>query len=259
VLADFRTGKEDMALHTLALGNSSLQKSRSIPRMAESSYQYGINSSIKDRSGHRIPLSRSHPADEIQAAASLKDSQGVPPIQPSDQMYWLDRFYTASQTAEQSAASCMSTDDRDKEEVEQDRLGGQVGSSSRLSEIRGSELRGSELERSLSRGGIIQQVAGQGGESRWWARKGPQSTLMPESSFEPPMFGGVGMIESRDDFYESEEDHERDWITRRHSNGAYASGHISEDESSQLVLPFGDVYEGPRDNSVEGVRSESRI
>jgi hypothetical protein len=71
---------------------------------------------------------------------------------------------------------------------------------------------------------------------------------MPESSFEPPMFGQSHMAENQDQFYESEEDN-GGWLTQRNSRGAFCSNPMSEDGNPTLDLPFGDVYEKPWDVS----------
>ncbi len=77
-----------------------------------------------------------------------------------------------------------------------------------------TEQLSSQLVVNASSRGIIgnQGFAQAAGESRWWAHQGPGSTGMPESSFEPPMFGQGHMAESQDEFYESEEDN-GGWLT----------------------------------------------
>jgi len=113
-----------------------------------------------------------------------------------------------------------------------------------------TELLSSQLAVNASSRGIIgnRGFAQAAGESRWRAHRGPGSTGMPESSFEPPMFGRGHMAESQDEFYESEEDI-GGWLTQRNSRGAFCSNPISEDGNPRLELPFGDVYEKPRDVS----------
>ncbi|OAE25942.1 hypothetical protein AXG93_1712s1200 [Marchantia polymorpha subsp. ruderalis] len=240
VLADFRSRKEDLGLFNLAHANSTLDaRMRSIPRMGDSLYQRAADFSSRDRFGQRMPSSRPSPLDDVQDSAQFRENYGGPSIQQTDQMYWLDRYYTASQTAEPSVTSHASVDQRTNFESER-QTGGHFQ----------ANISDSEIQENAPRPGIIQQIPGQGGESRWWDRRGPGSAMVPESSFEPPMFGRVGMLEeSQDEYYESEEDHERSWINRRHSGSAYLSRQISDDEASHLDLPFGDAFDKPRDVS----------
>ncbi|KAL3686025.1 hypothetical protein R1sor_004047 [Riccia sorocarpa] len=181
VLADFRTRKEDMALYTLAHANTSFDaRMRSIPRMGESLYHRSSDSQSRERFLYRMPLSRSHPAEEVQDSALFKQNFGSPVVEQPDEIYWLDRFYTASQTAEPSLASHASAGDQRMVFESEGQVGGNFQAS----------ISDSEVQENAPRPGIIQQIPGQGGDSRWWARKGPGSMVIPESTFEPPMFGG---------------------------------------------------------------------
>lgn len=271
VLTDFRLRKEE---NDLAMGHlfSSVRlpnppnqlRPHGAPR-SDSPYIRSVNSSVRDRFGNRIPFNRAYSmsnagADGIAGTSQARDNYDCPFAENTDQLYWLDKFYTASQSP-QSAESGLSMDERHR-----DGRGlvtdGNIG---RNGVTEGGVLsRGGDGDYLSSEVGINMQASSRGilgtqvfeqaaGESRWWARRGPGSTAMPESSFEPPMFRGH-MVESQDDFYESEEDHERDWVTQRHTRGGFASSHISEDENPNLEFPFGDVYERPQEGSA--VRAE---
>jgi hypothetical protein len=226
-------------------------------RSSNSPYTRSMNSSVRDRFGHHIPFTHPHSTNDSYLDSLVGPSQqyGVPLTENNDQLYWLDKFYTASQSP-QSAESGLLIDERQRDQrgLLLDRCsregvdnGENEGALNRDSN---AERLSSQLAVNASSRGIIgnQGFAQAAGESRWWARQGPGSTGMPESSFEPPMFGRGHMAESQDEFYESEEDN-GDWLTQQNSRGAFSSSHISEDENPRLELPFGDVYEKARDVS----------
>ena len=255
VLADFRLRNEES---DLAMGQmfSSVRLPQppnqlrpwGAPMPGNSLYTRSVNSTVRDRFGHNIPFAR--PSSVNGASSDVQRSL----TENSDQIYWLDKFYTASQSPQNLEAGLL-PDGRHSEG------GGSVtdGFGSRYGGIDESlRSRGDDIERlnrvgmnlqASSRGILGNQGFGQGaGESRWWARKGPGSTGAPgESSFEPPIFARGHIAESQDDFYESEEDHERDWSSQRNTRGTFGSSQISEDESPPLEFPFGDVYRTPRE------------
>ncbi|KAG0627007.1 hypothetical protein M758_2G167400 [Ceratodon purpureus] len=255
VLADFRLRNEE---NELAMGQlfSSVRLPQppnqlrpwGAPMPGNSLYTRSFNSTVRDRFATNIPFAR--PSSVNGASSDLQRSI----TENSDQIFWLDKFYTASQSPRNLEAG-LSPDGRLSEG------GGTVidGFGSRYGGIDESLPKvGDDIER-LNRVGMNLQAStrgiagnqgfGQGaGESRWWARKGPGSTGAPgESSFEPPTFARGHIAESQDDFYESEEDHEREWSSQRHTRGTFGSSQISEDESPTLEFPFGDVYQRPRE------------
>ncbi|CAM6017248.1 unnamed protein product [Sphagnum balticum] len=224
-------------------------------RSSNSPYTRSMNSSVRDRFGHHIPFTHPHSTNDscLDSVVGPSQQYGVPLTENNDQLYWLDKFYTASQSP-QSPESGLLIDERQRDQRgllldQTSREGGDNGENEgALNRDSNAERLSSQLAVNASSRGIIgnQGFAQAAGESRWWARQGPGSTGMPESSFEPPMFGRGHMAESQDEFYESEEDN-GDWLTQQNSRGAFSSSHISEDENRTLELPFGDVYEKPRD------------
>jgi hypothetical protein len=248
-LVDFRLRNDE---NDLAMGQlfSSLQQSQSpnqlgpwgAPMPGHSLLSRSVNSTVRDRFGHSIPFAR--PTNEAKHESPLGEN--------SEQIYWLDKFYTASQSP-QILASGLLVDERHRDGRETDpfSLGSRYGDIGERLSIRVDHLNrlnkvGMNLQASTQ--GILgnQGVGQAAGESRWWARKGPGSVVGPgESSFEPPKFARGHMPESQDDFCESE-DHERDWSSQRYARGTFGSSQISEDESSHLEFPFGDVYQRPR-------------
>lgn len=274
VLADFRLRKEE---NDLAKGQlfSSVRlpqppnqlrpwgATMPVPVPRNSLYTRSVNSTVRDRFGHNIPFARPSSMN-----GSHPDLQNDPVAESSEQMYWLDKFYTASQSP-QNLDPGLVLDIRHTGEggaTVSDGYGSRYGGmdDSSLPSTRGDEIErldrvGMNLQASTRGAGILgNQGFGQGaGESRWWARRGPGSitgATPGESSFEPPMFARGGHIaESQDDFYESEEDlHERDWSSQRHTGrGTFGGSQISEldDGSPNLEFPFGDVYQRPRRES----------
>lgn len=257
VLADFRLRNEENELamgqmfSSVRLPNPPNQlRPWGAPIPGNSLYTRSVNSTVRDRFGHNIPFAR-----PTSMNGSYSDLQR-PVTENSEQMYWLDKFYTASQSP-QNLESGLMLDARHNNEgggTDMDGFGSRYGG------MEDSSLpgRGDDVER-LDRVGMTMQASTRGilgnqgfgpaaGESRWWARGGPGSTCAPgESSFEPPMFARGNIAESQDDFYESEEDHERDWSSQRQARGAFGSSQISEDDGPNLEFPFGDMYQRPRE------------
>lgn len=279
VLADFRLRKEE---NDLAMGQmfSSVRLSQPpnqlrpwgapmpVPVPGTSLYTRSVNSTVRDRFGHTIPFVRPSSMN----GSSYPDSlQNDPVAVNSEQIYWLDKFYTASQSP-QDLESGLLLDIRHTGEPG----GAPVTdgySNSRYGGMDDSGLpstRGDEIER-LHRVGMNMQASTRGGinfgnqvqsasDSRWWNRREPGSTGTPgESSFEPPMFPPSGAHIAESDIYESEEDfHERDWSSQRHgTRGTFGSSQISEldDGSPNLEFPFGDVYQRPRDSLEPGAKA----
>lgn len=267
VLADFRLRNEESD-HAVGQSSSSVCKSPnqlrpsgapvSSPRTGASLNTHSVNLSVQDRVGLNVPFVRPTLMDR---SYSMLRCDRV--AESSVQMYWLDKFYTTSQSRQNLESGGLLLDIRHTGEdgvSMTDRYGSRYGGidASGLPSIRGDEIErlnrvGMHLQTS-TRGGIFEnQGSGQvaAGESRWWARRGTSSCTPGESSFQPPTFvRGVHIVESRDDFYDSEEDfHERDWSSQRHIKRTFGSSQISEldDGSLDLELPFGDVYQRPRE------------
>jgi hypothetical protein len=264
VLADFREQNEGsegpMAplFSSLCLSQSGNQlRPQAAARSSNSPYIHSMNTSVRARFGHHIPFTHPHSTNDSCLDSFVGSSQKywVPFTENNDQLYWLDKFYTASQSP-QSPESGLLIDERQRDQRGLLLHGisrGGVDNGENLGALNrdgNTELLSSQLAVNASSRGIIGNwgFAQAAGESRWWAHRGPGSTGMPESSFEPPMFGRGHMAESQDEFYESEEDN-GDWLTQQNSRGAFSSSHISEDENPRLELPFGDVYEKARDVS----------
>jgi len=263
VLADFRVRNEE-GDHAVGQSSSSVCKSPNQLRPSgapvsaagtgASLYTRSVNLSVQDRVGLNIPFVRPSLMD-----GSYSRLRCDRVAESSEQMYWLDKFYTTSQSRQNLESGGLLHTGEDGVSIT-DRYGSRYGGmdASGLPSIRGDEFErlnrvGMHLQTS-TRGGIFgNQGSGQvaAGESRWWARRGSSSCTPGESSFQPPTFvRGVHIAESRDDFYDSEEDlHERDWSSQRHIKRTFGSSQISEldDGSLDLELPFGDVYQRPRE------------
>ncbi len=180
-----------------------------------------MNTSVRARSGHYIPFTHPHCTNDgcLDSLVGSSQQYWVPSTENNDQLYWLDKFYTASQSP-QSPESGLLIDERQRDQRGLllhgiSRGGGDNGENlGALNRDGNTEQLSSQLVVNASSRGIIgnQGFAQAAGESRWWAHQGPGSTGMPESSFEPPMFGQGHMAESQDEFYESEEDN-GGWLT----------------------------------------------
>ncbi|XP_024386902.1 autophagy-related protein 9 [Physcomitrium patens] len=253
VLADFRLRNEE---NELAMGQlfSSVRLPQppnqlrpwGSPMPGNSLYTRSVNSTVRDRFANNIPFARP-PAN--QASSDLLRNYDNPLAESSEQIYWLDKFYTASQSP-QNLESGLLLDDRHSEsrETVADGFGSGCGGMDTSLQSRADHTeRFNRVGMNSTRGILGNQGFGQvAGESRWWARKGPGSSgALGESSFEPPTFARGRIAGSQDDLYESEEDHERDWSSQRHTMGTFGSSQISEDESPPLEFPFGDVYQKP--------------
>lgn len=222
-------------------------------------------SSVRDRFGNLVPFTFPYSTNEMIPDLEAGRSQGKdfyesPVLDTANQLYWLDKFYTASQSA-QSADSELSTDERLRGLVMD---GGSRRGGVNIDRI--VVTRGADTQRLSSQVGVNMQAStneilgNQGymnaaGDSRWWvpkARTGAGSTDLPASSFEPPMFGGGYMGESQESPYESEEDPDRSFGLAPRIRGAFASSQISEDENASLEFPFGDVYQRPHEDFALG-------
>jgi hypothetical protein len=124
VLADFRDQNEgsegSMAalFSSLCLSQSGNQlRPQAAARSSNSPYIRSMNTSVRARSGHHIPFTHPHSTNDgcLDSLVGSSQQYRVPFTENNDQLYWLEKIYTACQSP-QSPESGLLIDERQRDQ-----------------------------------------------------------------------------------------------------------------------------------------------